>query len=466
MKFIIFFTFWVVLTLKLSAREELPNIKFIDTYCDYKLSIPSYLFQIGDTLVFSSVENDTNFIYLANKNQCTRLSVYEFGNPDPKFHSVEFALNGAEKDNFGNIWFATNWGLAKYDGISISMENSFQNGSDSIIYALIKSPIGIIYAFSNGEIIMINENTFTIYNSTDDPYLLPFPNRGNSFVVLDNKIYFKNFKFDLGYFNLIDNKFYNNDLIGMLERNGMEKNDNSRSFRLNNKFAKIGNQLLFTVGNLAKNPFVIYDGKILNYDYTLWDSNFTDIRYHDISFISGDSKNRKWLSVNYYDSFGSTADLNEYLVIDSNNKIFRIPIDNYGEVGVTNSLFGIAELRNGIIYATFRFFGFIVEDPAGVSVEENESKEPSFFMEKVRPNPFKDYTKIDILATQSAIDNMEVEIIDYLGKTIKKVLPFIEYQPANGKATLEIETTGISPGYYYMILRDGNNVRSKPIIIK
>jgi hypothetical protein len=104
-----------------------------------------------------------------------------------------------------------------------------------------------------------------------------------------------------------------------------------------------------------------------------------------------------------------------------------------------------------------------VDDPLGVSVTESL---PSFFLNKVRPNPFKDRAQVELTATRAAIDNMKVEIFDYLGKSIRQIEPFITYQPMNGHAVLELETDGIRPGYYYLVLTDNSDTRTMPIMIK
>ena len=474
MKILTFIIFFVILTLTLSAREELPNIKFVDTYCGYKLSMPSFLYQIGDTLVFSSNENDTNFIYLAYQNKCTRLSVYEFGDPTLGVHFYGFALNGAAKDNWGNIWFATNWGLAQYDGKSVKMKTEFITNKDSIIYTMSKDSAGFVYfIINNGSIMRIDSAGFSRFTIDTNPKYLPDYWRDLALIYKDNKFYFLNVVKDVGYFDLSDKKFYSTGLTSLIDKMDLEKYEPNITtmFRKGN-LNLFGENFIVFDENIKKIPMILYDGKNIKFDYTLWDSSTTENRLNNYLKMYIDKKKRKWLTAYYFEDFNISPLYVEHLVIDSNNNIFRIPAEKYGTTNATdtarlyNTIYGVAELSNGVIYATLRKLGFVVEDPTGVSVEENETQEPSFFMQKVRPNPFKDYTKIDILATQSAIDNMQVEIIDYLGKSIRKVIPLIEYQPANGKASLEIETTGIEPGYYYLILKDGNNIRSEPIIIK
>jgi hypothetical protein len=120
------------------------------------------------------------------------------------------------------------------------------------------------------------------------------------------------------------------------------------------------------------------------------------------------------------------------------------------------------EFSNGTTYVNL-IGGFLVDDPLGVSVTESV---PSFFLNKVRPNPFKDRTHVELTASRTAIDNMKVEIFDYLGKSIRQIEPFITYQPTNGHAILELETDGIRPGYYYLVLTDHNDTRTMPIMIK
>ncbi len=452
------------------VQSETPNLKFTTKFNDIEIIKSSTnSLNIGDTLLF--IFDDTNIAYLniCFDNKCLKFSNSDMGIKESRFLKLKDAVHVNKNDNI--LWIATSDGLFMFDGEKLvrntqTLDVSNKPSKGAFVHSLYKHINGDIY-ISNGYTLDLIKYDGIKYDTlvsqiSEEEILIKGKSPHTDLVGIGNKLYFRTFS-ELAYLDF-ETQEYNYLLI----KDIIIDNLLSEEERLPITQPKIGglqkygNKLFLKMHDVLRNSFFFYDGENIEKVELERDLIAPNDSSYQIANIYIDSKLRKWCYMPSQRSLYEPYDKKEhFFIIDKDYNYFRIEPDKYGFTQYTD-LYGLHEFSNGTTYLSVTG-GFLVEDPLGVSVTESA---PSFFMNTVRPNPFKDRTQVEITATRAAIDNMKVEIFDYLGKSIRQIEPFITYQPLTGLATLELETDGIRPGYYYLVLTDHNDTRTMPIMIK
>jgi hypothetical protein len=452
--------------------SKMPDLKFITKFNDVSLQNKvSTSINLGDTLLFTyeDSEVDVSYLNICFDNKCLQFTNLEMGIPNKKNIKLHDAVHVNKNNN--ELWFITHDGLFIYDGIEIVRNENVFNELDPPSKSRYRHSL---YKHNNGDIYIsspyinlikydgIKYDTIIAPISDEEMYIKTRSPQTN-LVAFDNKLYFFTLQFDLAYLD-IETQEYHYPFIKDTIINNFLSDEELLPFvkPMINGLLKNGDKLFLHIDKLLISSFFYYDGENIEKVELDRDLIFPNDSSYQIYSIYIDSKLRKWCYIASQRSLYEPYDKkNHYFIIDKDNNYFRIDPEKYGFNQYTN-FSGLHEFSNGATYLGLSG-GFLVDDPLGVSVTESA---PSFFLNKVRPNPFKDKALVELTATRAAINNMKVEIFDYLGKSIKQIEPFITYQPLNGHAVLELETEGIRPGYYYLVLTDHNDTRTMPILIK
>lgn len=116
------------------------------------------------------------------------------------------------------------------------------------------------------------------------------------------------------------------------------------------------------------------------------------------------------------------------------------------------------------VYISFRD-GLLIYDPDKTGVIDIGAI-PSMIAAKVYPNPCKLTANIELYASWNAADNLKFRLCDYLGKVYDVPQPEKSYDRSTGELHCQIDLNGINPGYYYLLIEDGQFSICKPIIIE
>jgi hypothetical protein len=454
----------------LFVQSQTPNLKFTTKFNDIDIikSSASSL-SLGDSLIF--IYSDTNIAYIniCFDNKCLKFSNIEMGIEEARHLILQGAVHVNKNENI--LWIATTDGLFMFDGENLvrntnvlKIPNSPNKGAYR--HGLYKHTNGDIYISGPGLNLIkydgIKYDTIVSPLNVEEIGIKGKSPQTN-LVGIDNKIYFRTVQADLAYLDIDTQEYHYLFVKDTIIKNFLTEVELLPLVKpIIQDLQKYGDKLFLKIGNLLKQSFFYYDSEIIDKVELNMDLIFPNDSSYEIFNIYIDSKLRKWCKLPSQRTLYPPYDRKEhFFIIDKDYNYFRIEPDKYGFNEYTY-FYGLHEFSNGTTYLNI-FDGFLVDDPLGVSVTESV---PSFFLNKVRPNPFKDRTQVEITATRAAIDNMKVEIFDYLGKSIRQIEPFITYQPLTGLAILELETDGIRPGYYYLVLTDNNDTRTMPIIIK
>lgn len=454
------------------VHSETPNLKFITKFNDVSLQNKvSTSLNLGDTILFTyeDSELDLSYLNICFDNKCIQFTNLEMGIPNKK----NIKLHGAVHVNKNNneLWFITKDGLFIFDGSKIVRNENVLNDLDSPSKVYYRHSL---YKHTNGDIYISTPILHLIkydgikYDTivspiSDEEIHIKGKNFNTNLVAIGNKLYFRTLQYDIAYLDIETLEYHYPFVKDTILKKYLT---NEEILPLDEPFLrdifKHENRLLMHFNNLFISSFFFYNGQEI--EKVILDTNliFPNDSAYVLHFIEVDNKGRIWAKIQTQKSIYPPYDSKtHFFIIDKNFDYYRINNDELGFETSTN-FSGLHNLSNGTTYLNING-GFLVDDPLGVSVTEST---PSFFLNKVRPNPFKDRAQVEITATRTAIDNMKVEIFDYLGKSIRQIEPFITYQPINGHAVLEIETDGIRPGYYYLVLTDHNDTRTMPILIK
>jgi hypothetical protein len=453
------------------VKSQAPNLKFTTKFNDIEINKKSSRsLSVGDTLLFTYSDTSIAYLNICFDNKCLKFSNIDMGIKEARHLILKDAVHVNKNDNI--LWIATTDGLFMFDG-----ENLVRNTKTMDVPNVPnKGAFGqSLYKHTNGDIYISNGYTFFLIKydgikydtlvsplSEEEMYI-----KGKSplakLVAIDNRLYFRTILADLAYLDLETHEYHYLFVKDTIIKNFLTEEELLPLVKpIIHELIKYGDKLFLKLYDVLRISFFFYDGENIEkveLDRDLISPNDSSYQIHNIYI---DSKLRKWCYIPSQRSLYEPYDRkNHYFIIDKDFNYFRIEPDKYG-FNQNNIFFGLHEFSNGTTYVNL-IGGFLVDDPLGVSVTESV---PSFFLNKVRPNPFKDRTHVELTASRTAIDNMKVEIFDYLGKSIRQIEPFITYQPTNGHAILELETDGIRPGYYYLVLTDHNDTRTMPIMIK
>jgi hypothetical protein len=450
--------------------SQTPNLKFTTKFNDIEIiKSGTRSISVGDTLLF--IFSDTNIAYLniCFDNKCLKFSNIEMGIKQATHLRLQDAIHVNQNDNI--LWVATSDGLFMFDGENLVRNTKTLDVPDipnkgAFAHALYKHSNGDIYISNGYKLDLMKYDGFkydTIVSPlSDEEIYIKGKSPLTKLVGIGNRLYFRTILADLAYLDFETQEYHYLFLKDTIIKNFLTDEELLPLAKpIIRDLQKYDEVLFLKLHDILRNSFFFYDGNNIEkveLDRDLISPNDSSYQIHNI-FI--DSKLRKWCYIPTQRTLYEPYDRKDhYFIIDRDYNYFRIELEKYG---FQITLFsGLHEFSNGTTYLNINE-GFLVDDPLGVSVTESI---PSFFMHKVRPNPFKDRAQVEITATRAAIDNMKVEIFDYLGKSIRQIEPFITYQPITGLATLELETDGIRPGYYYLVLTDHNDKRTMPIMIK
>jgi hypothetical protein len=463
-------SFFVLLLVTMSynsvlSQDKMQNLKFIRYIdgidCSNNIGVTVSL---GDTLIFMTNDYDTRESYL---NICFNNKCLKFSKKDLGIDSNEITITMVDavhcNKNNNDLWIATRFGIMVFDGQKCYLRKDFDStNTNRIINSFYKDTNGnILINTYNISLFMYDGTKFNKLDFSGDIINGPYP--GTRIVEFNDKLYYINILGDLAYYDSKNKTYNSTGLSKIIDSLYIKKIKPSDHSFIQRAFSLKKNKIFFTVSNVMISKIFYYNEKNLEVDNFIADSIFSNDSLLVIPSLFFDKKGRKWVHVAVQKAL-NTYSTSYYFVIDSNNNYYRINLNDYDiqKIGIFT---GLHEFSNGTTYLGLVSYGFLVEDPLGVSVDELNSK-PSFFLTSIKPNPFKDRTRVEIISTQKAIDNLKAEIFDCLGKSIKKVEPFITYYPYTGNATLDLETDGILPGFYYLVLNDGNDTRTMPIIIK
>jgi hypothetical protein len=451
------------------SQDKMPNLKYIQYIDGIDCSrIQGMTKNLGDTLIFmtNNYYTQQSFLNICYHNKCLRFSKQEMGINDLNDLIMSDAVHCNKNNN--NLWIATKYGIIVFDGEKCFLSKDFDSLFKSKgVFTFCKDTKGNIFINTNYPyFVMYDGINFIKLELDSGDFLSKSLYPGTNMVEYKDKLYYVNFKWDLAYFDT-KNKTYNSTgikkVIDSLYVEKLPSKDDS--FITLTKSLQKG-RLCFRVGSVKINKIFYYDEKNLGVDNFIADSIVSKDTLVSINNLNFDGKGRKWVQFLTQKNYFDANTVQQFTcVIDSTNHYYKINTNEYKNDSALYLISGVHGISNGLTYCSFELLGFLVDDPLGLSVEELNSQ-PSFFLTTVKPNPFRERTKVEVVGTQKAIDNMNVEIFDCLGKSIKKVEPFITYYPSTGKATLDLETEGILPGFYYLVLNDGNDTRTMPIIIK
>jgi hypothetical protein len=467
------YTFLVSLFIWMNAsfvQCQTPNLKFTTKFNDIEIiksSINSL--SIGDTLLFISSEGILDYLNICFGNKCLKFSNIDLGIKQSFHVRLKDAVHVNKNNNI--LWIALTDGLFVFDGENFVRNTQTLDVPETIAKNSYRHGL---YKYSNGDIYISGPNINLIKYDGEkyDTIVSPLSNeeiyiKGKSpqtnLVCIDNKIYFRTIQHDLAYLDIETQEYNYLNLKDSIFKNFLtEEQLLPEAHPVIEDMKKYGDKLFLFVDKLKISSFFYYDGENIEKVELDRDKIFPNDSVYQIDRAFIDNKLRKWCvlfsSGTLYPPYDTKR---HHYIIDKDYNYYRIEPEKHGVVHHTQ-YYGLHDFSNGTTYLNV-YRGFLVDDPLGVSVTESV---PSFFMNTVRPNPFKDRTQVEITATRAAIDNMKVEIFDYLGKSIRQIEPFITYQPLTGLATLELETDGIRPGYYYLVLTDHNDTRTMPIMIK
>lgn len=457
--------------INLYAIDDLPNIKFVNTLNNVIFRPVLNTIQLGDTLIyineiFKSDKSSDLTLNLLYGNKCDIYTLEDLGLTD----RFDIFLKCAIYDNDNNLLLGLEAGFFKLKDNKFEFYDFPSKG----INAFVKDKDGNIW-FNDyyAGIAMITGDTIQRFplNETNyylGPALHPLSSATN-LIYMNDTIYYQNLKGGLGCFDIKNKKFDSLKIINIIDSlyvGNMDRNKRVPLKIIFRSLSKDNNKLRFLVEALPRNVYY-YDGTNLEVDSSI-NENITKKYFLDyycfLDYYEKDAMNRSWIRI-YLQNRTDT--------LDKFYKIFMIDKDkiNYLNLGKISDTLrpiigGIWNPPNKLnqTYIILSDRGAIIEDTTGSSIIETNN--PSFFIQNIAPNPFSDRTTIELLAEQGAINNIKLEIFDYLGKSIRKVEPFINYYPKTGVAKLDIETEGIPSGYYYLVIKDGNDTRTKPILIK
>ncbi len=452
------------------VQSETPNLKFTTKFNDIEIiksSINSL--SIGDTLLFIYSDVNVDYLNICFDNKCLRFSNVELGIKQSFHLRLHDAVHVNKNDNI--LWIALTDGIFMFDGEKIVRNTKTLNVPESLYknsyrHGLYKHTNGDIY-ISGPHINLIKYDGIkydTIISPiNEDEIGIKGKSPQTNLVGIDNKIYFRTIQTDIAYLDIATQEYYYPFVKDTLFKNFLTEEEIFTDVQpVIDNIKKYGDKLFLFIDKLKISSFFYYDGENIEKVELERDLIFPNDSSYQINRIFIDSKLRKWCFLLSASTLYPPYDMKRHhFIIDKDYNYFRFEPDKYGFAQSTLA-YGLHDFSNGTTYLNLDG-GFLVDDPLGVSVTESV---PSFFLNKVRPNPFKDRTQVEITATRAAIDNMKVEIFDYLGKSIREIEPFITYQPLTGLAILELETDGIRPGYYYLVLTDHNDTRTMPILVK
>lgn len=110
---------------------------------------------------------------------------------------------------------------------------------------------------------------------------------------------------------------------------------------------------------------------------------------------------------------------------------------------------------------------FLILDTKLLNVEESlENAMPSYYIENIYPNPFKNHTIIELSCTISALNKMKINLYNSLGVRMNNFdYNIVTYDSFTGKGLIRVNVNQNLNGFYFLIFDDDKQIKSKSIII-
>jgi len=201
----------------------------------------------------------------------------------------------------------------------------------------------------------------------------------------------------------------------------------------------------------AENPIKIAHKKINGYT-ELQDSWNLNVFAHNHSGIKSSKlywkkqNEDKWISVNM--NLDSTDYYSE--MIENENFTENDTINYYIEVETNNG-----KIQHRPLAAPDGYYSFFFKEPT--SVDDNITNNSNI---SLVPNPANESTILRL--SQLNNENLEITIINSFGE---KVMDLFDSNVSNGMNEYQINTSNLSSGIYYIIIKNENNIMTKQLVV-
>ena len=424
------------------------EIRKFNKYDDnYNFRIQNRCDSFGDSIFFYGHLADIHpdsltpyfYLFMYYNNEFTKISIEEIVHDT--IGTTNFIMNFL-KDKDNNFWFGFDGGgLYKLSESGITAYDSLiKANSITQINSLLFDDIGDLWIHSNANIYKWDGNIMEQHvEASINWYFNPIAFGGSGGLnLIKEKIYFTNMKLTLSYYDMKEKKV---DTVSFYPYfKGDEYRIGQRVFFENNIYFS------YYLNNIVH--FGKYDGEIFtNIDSYLDLINDGNPLDNLINFAIDKDKNFyfKILAGNGFPKNDSI-----YVVDKDMNKtsIYYRDIGLSGEITLNHAI----KLSNGEVYLSSGFEGFlIITNPTSVETPTNW-----LFMNRLYPNPAHDRFSIDFGVEPSNLENMKVNIYDYLGRTPGELNPDIMYDSSTGKGTIHCQAGNLPKGMYIVVISNGS----------
>jgi type IX secretion system substrate protein len=162
------------------------------------------------------------------------------------------------------------------------------------------------------------------------------------------------------------------------------------------------------------------------------------------------------------------AKLHDYTLLIYNKEfelIYDRSLKEYEEVGQISKI--LVDKSPGGIRETYILGqnGIIAVDPDITSVEETEAR-GSLHFQSITPNPVQTTARVEFLATHKSIESVKFRLTDYLGREVEILQPEVSYDRISGKATAQLDVSGVQRGYYYLLIQSNEYTVGKAVVVE
>ena len=451
MKYLLFFL--LSFSVCFAEFEKMVVEQHIDTVDNFILRMVSDLYEVDDYLIFAiegrhidSLKNEKQLIMMKN-NKVTAFNFKDYISNHLIYPNL--TISGAVVDSKGVIWV-------------LSILNAYlfriENGEMEVIDYLnsnfkIKSGNGLyidendnIFIQSNHiNLIKFDGINFELLERTNyDDSTISFPGIQNMFFFLDNKLFFPTLSLKLGYYDLIKKDYFavnlgeyisDDKIIRRIDR----KNDNFVIFYRNSA----NNVNYFAEYSFLENTFTNLDtlfkltGRTFYFDST---NLLVDNDKYYLKRISSQAD-----TVFVIDNSYNVRILDFYEKLNSN----FIGIKSVLKTKSSKTLIGLAS--KGIL---------VLKEASAVETPLNV-----LFVNNIYPNPAKQNVFIDFIVEPENLPNVTVELYNLTGVLQSKLDYIVDYNNANGQASLNCKIDNIPNGYYIIVIDNGKRKIAKPFIV-
>jgi type IX secretion system substrate protein len=73
---------------------------------------------------------------------------------------------------------------------------------------------------------------------------------------------------------------------------------------------------------------------------------------------------------------------------------------------------------------------------------------------------------VEFLATHKSIESVKFRLTDYLGREVKILQPEVSYDRTSGKASAQLDVSGVQRGYYYLLIQSNEYTVGKAVVVE